>query len=70
MNFIEFKKLCKPLHIQVNCKFGPGFLVSAPTSEEVFIKLEPRNFEVSYIGWCYNYNSNKRLCILYVERKK
>lgn len=64
----QFRTLCKPLDIQVDCRWGEGFLVKAKTSQEMIDKLTPLGFSVRSVGMGYDYN--RKLSTMYAEKQE
>ena len=67
MKVKEMKDICKPLGIEVDCRWADGFLVCATDSKTIKDGLEPLGFEVSGIGIGYDYN--REVVTLYAEKK-
>lgn len=68
MQIKEMKAICKPLSINVECRWGDGFQVSATDEATIKQGLEPLGFKVKGIGIGYDYN--RKLVILYVVKNR
>lgn len=66
MKIKEMKAICKPLGINIECRWGNGFQVSAPDEATIKQELKPLGFKVKGIGIGYDYN--RKLVFLYAER--
>ena len=64
MKMSEMRRLCGD-QINLEERWGRGFLVSAKDSETIRNVLEPMGFTVEGIGIGYDYN--RGVCTLYVE---